>query len=171
MHNIKFGKAKLEDVLRISVLLKTVYIQAYADDGITFEFANFITKRFSVEHIEKIISETPNQLIIAYQNDNPIGAAELIYKKNCPLRNRIIPELSKFYVLDKFHGKGIGFGLMKEVEAELLISGFKEFWLEVYVKNKEAISFYERQGFTSLGSVNCPMETNNYENLVMNKVL
>ncbi|KAA1243274.1 hypothetical protein [Aquimarina sp. RZ0] len=66
MNEISFGKAKLSDSLRISVLLKTVYIQTYAVDGVTFEFANFITKRLSTEYIEKIIKENPGRLIIAY---------------------------------------------------------------------------------------------------------
>src|SRR5690349_18293803 len=113
---ITFGKAKLVDSLRISVLLKTVYIQTYAAEGVTFEFANFITKRFSVEHIESTIAADPDQLMIAYFNDNPIGVAEIIFGKICPIKNIDAPELSKLYVLERFYGKGIGHGLIKEVE-------------------------------------------------------
>ncbi len=171
MTKILYGKAKLSDALRISVLLKTVYIQAYAVDGITFEFANFITKRFSTALIENTIKKNPNQLIVAYQNGNPIGVAEIIYNSTCPIRKISVPELSKLYVLERFYGKGIGFGLMKEAEKEVVKSGFKEFNLEVYIKNTRAINFYKRQGYTSIGNVDFPMEANTYENLVMNKVL
>ncbi|WP_111309173.1 GNAT family N-acetyltransferase [Confluentibacter sediminis] len=166
---ISFGKAQLSDSLRISVLLKTVYIQTYAIDGVTFEFANFITKRFSPEHIENIIKENPSQLIIAYQNENPIGAAQIIYNSHCPIRKTPVPELSKLYVLERFYGKGIGFELMKEAEQEVRKKGFKEFNLEVYIKNNRAIDFYKRQGYVSIGNVDFPMEHNTYENLVMNK--
>ena len=108
MNEISFGKAKLSESLRISVLLKTVYIQRYAVDGVTFEFANFITNRFSTENIENIIKENPSRLIIAYQNGNPIGVAEIIYNSTCPIRKISVPELSKLYVLERFYGKGIG---------------------------------------------------------------
>lgn len=171
MREISFGKAKLSDSLRISVLLKTVYIQTYAVDGVTFEFANFITKRFSPEHIENIIRENPNRLIIAYQNENPIGVAEIIYDSHCPIKKITIPELSKLYVLERFYGKGIGYGLMKMAEKEVQEKGFKEFNLEVYFKNDRAITFYERQGYVSIGNVDFPMEFNTYKNLVMNKML
>ena len=171
MNEISFGKAKLSDSLRISVLLKTVYIQTYAVDGITFEFANFITKRFSTENIENIIKENPSRLIIAYQNRNPIGVAEIIYDSTCPIRKIPVPELSKLYVLERFYGKGIGFGLMNEAEKEVRKNGFTEFNLEVYINNARAIAFYERQGYTSIGNVDFPMESNTYENLVMNKIL
>ncbi|AXT54576.1 GNAT family N-acetyltransferase [Aquimarina sp. MMG015] len=167
---ISYGKAKLTDSLRISVLLKTIYIETYAVDGITFEFANFITKRFSLELIENIIKENPNRLIIAYQNENPVGVAEIIYNSTCPIRKIKVPELSKLYVLKRFYGKGIGYGLINEAEKAVKEHGFTEFNLEVYIKNDRAIAFYERQGYTSIGNVDFPMESNTYENLVMNKV-
>ena len=171
MAEISYGKAKLTDSLRISVLLKTVYIQTYAVDGVTFEFANFITKRFSIEHIESIIKENPLQLIIAYQNENPIGVAEIIFDSTCPIRNISIPELSKLYVLERFYGKGIGFGLLESTENQLINNGFKELNLEVWKQNERAIAFYKKQGFVSIGSADFQMEYNTYENFVMNKKL
>ena len=168
---ISYGKAELSDALKISVLLKTVYIQTYAVEGITFEFANFITKRFSPELIENIIKENPSRLIIAYLNGNAIGVAEIVYDSTCPIRKTTLPELSKLYVLERFYGKGIGCGLIKEVEKEVRENGFNELNLEVYINNARAIAFYERQGDVSIGNIDFPMESNTYENLVMNKVL
>ncbi len=171
MVEITYGKAQLSDSLRISVLLKTVYIQTYAVDGVTFEFANFITKRFSAEHIETIIKENPLRLLIAYHNGNPIGVAELIYNSNCPIRKIAVPELSKLYVLERFYGKGIGLGLLALAENQIKEHGFKELNLEVWQQNERAIVFYKKQGFVTIGNANFPMEFNTYENFVMNKKL
>lgn len=171
MTAISYGKGILTDAIRISVLLKTVYIQTYAVDGITFEFANFIDKRFSQKHIEDLLKETPNRLIIAYYKGNPVGVAEIIFEATCPIRKVAVPELSKLYVLERFYGKGIGFGLLQEAEKEVLHNGYKELNLEVYMHNSRAITFYERQGYTSIGNVDFPMEFNTYENLVMYKKL
>ncbi|NKI32505.1 GNAT family N-acetyltransferase [Croceivirga thetidis] len=169
MNSISFEKANLSDALRISVLLKTVYIQTYAVDGVTYEFANFITTRFSPESIEKTIKKGPNQLLIAYNTSNPIGVAEFIYNSRCPIRKEPVSELSKLYVLERFYGKGVGYGLLKEVERSVVEHGAKELNLEVYTKNSRAIAFYKRQGYQTLGRVDFPMEVNTYENLVMNK--
>lgn len=171
MSEISFGKALLSDALRISVLFKTVYIQTYSVDGVTFESANFITKRFSVEHIESIIKKDPSQLIIAYCNDNPIGVAEIIFDSKCSIRNIAIPELSKLYVLERFYGTGIGYQLMIAVEKEVLKKGFTDLYLEVYIHNPKAIAFYKRQGYVSIGTIDFPMESNTYKNFVMNKTL
>jgi hypothetical protein len=47
MTEISFGKAKLSEALQISILLKTVNIQAYAIDGIRLEMAIYIEKIFT----------------------------------------------------------------------------------------------------------------------------
>ena len=169
MDKISYGKAKIEDSIRISVLLKTVYIEVYATEGITFEFANFIEKRFSKKHIEEIIEKNPDQLLVAYLNKNPIGVAEIFYESNCPIRKISTPELSKLYVLKRFNGKGIGYGLMIESEKILKEKGFNELNLEVFIGNEHAISFYEKLGYQKLGKVDFPMEKNVYKNWVMNK--
>lgn len=171
MDNISISKAKIEDVLRISILLKTVYIQTYASEGITFEFANFIEKRFSLKYITDIINENPDQLVISHFKNNPIGVAEIIFESKCPIRNIPVPELSKLYVLERFYGKGIGYGLLSASEKLLKEKGYKEFYLEVYYKNTRAIRFYERQGYKIIGNTDFRIENSVYKNFAMNKVL
>ncbi|NHF58616.1 GNAT family N-acetyltransferase [Flavobacteriaceae bacterium TP-CH-4] len=171
MAEISFRKAIPSDSLRISVLLKTVYVQTYAVEGVTFEFANFITNRFAASLIEKNIRAHPDRVLLACFNENPVGVAEIIYESNCPIRNISVPELSKLYLLERFYGKGMGYGLLKEVEKQLALRGHKELNLEVYVHNDRAISFYKRQGYTTLGMVDFPMESNTYKNWVMSKKL
>lgn len=171
MTKVSYGKAKLSDALCISVLLKTVYIQTYALDGITMEFANFITKRFALEVIEKTIKENPNNLIVAYHNTNPIGVAEISYDSKCPIKHIPVPELSKLYVMECFNGTGVGYGILKEVEKEVNSHGFKRINLEVYMENERAIRFYKRQGYVTIGTIDFQMEINTYKNRVLNKVL
>lgn len=170
MENVVFKTVSLNDALRISILLKTVYIQVYGLEGVSFEFANFIDNRFSEAKIAKIISENPNQIFAAYYKENPVGVAEVLVDSICPIRKIEVAELGKLYVLERFYGMGIGFGLLNSVEKRLKLEGYNELNLEVYMNNKRAISFYERQGYRTLGEVDFPMEENTYRNLVMNKV-
>lgn len=171
MNKISYGTAKLSEALLISVLLKTVNVQTYATSGISFEIANYITQRFSPEYIENSIKENEDRLLVAYKNENPIGVAEIIYNATCPIRKINVPELSKLYVLDRFHGQGIGHGLLKEVEKQVLKTEAQHLYLEVYVENASAISFYQRQGYEIIGEVDFPMQDNVYKNWVMSKAL
>jgi len=169
MIDVIYRKAQIQDVLRISVLFKQVYIQTYATDGITHEFANFITKKFSRENIEQTIAAGPDSLIVALYKDNPVGIAEVVYESTCRIGNMVAPELSKLYVLDRFCGKGIGHGLLLEAEKAVIAKNHHQLWLEVWINNPNAIAFYERQKYACIGNASFPMEFNTYENKVMRK--
>lgn len=171
MNDIEYKKAKHSDALRISVLLKTVYIQTYDIKGITIESANYITKSFANERIEQLIKENPSHFMVAWYWDNVVGVAEIIFESICPIRKISVVELGKLYVLDRFNGQGIGHGLLKAVEQEVLSKGFSELSLIVYIKNERAIAFYEQQGYKSLGLMDFKMEHNTYKNFVMTKTL
>ncbi len=171
MSLLTFGKARKEDALRLSILFNTVYIDTYGLEGVSFEFTNFISNRFSAENISRIIESNPDQLIIAYYKDNPIGAAEVIMESTCPIRKIALPELSKLYVLERFIGQGIGYRLLKEAEQMVKSRGYSEFLLEVLASNQRAVSFYERQGYRAIGHADFVMEVNTYDNLVMTKTL
>ena len=171
MTDISYGKAKTNDALLISVLLKTAYIQAYAVEGITFEFANFIEQRFSVQTITQTIRVHPERIIVAYFKGNPVGAAEMIAKSECPIRHIPTAELSKLYILDSFQNQGIGTQLLKEAEQLAFEKGIKDCILEVYIKNEAAIQFYKNHGYEIIGSIDASMETNYYEDLIMAKTL
>ncbi len=171
MENLSIDKAKLADSLRISILLKTVYIDAYGVEGVTTEFANFIDANFSKEKIEEKIKTNPDSLWSAYYKNNPIGIAEIIFKSECPIKKRVIPELGKLYVLQRFHGTGTASGLLQKVEETVRQKGYEELYLEVWGNNIKAIKFYEKYGFTTIGKAQFPMETNTYINLVMHKPL
>lgn len=168
---ISFNQAKKEESKLISVLFKTVYIEAYAEEGITSELVNYMEKRFSEDHIYNIIKEKPQQLIIAYYGNNPIGVAEIHLDNICPIKNKSVVELDKLYVLRQFNSIGIGQGLMIETEKLIRKKAFKELNLEVFVGNNRAIKFYEEFGFVKIGKVDFPMQDNTYENWVMNKKL
>ncbi len=171
MHEISFRKPPTEDALRISLLFKQVYLQTYAKEGISHEFANFISKKFSPEAVAQNIERSDQSLLIAYFKDNPVGIAQVIHKSRCPIGNVEMPELDKLYVLERFHGKSIGHVLLKEIEKLVVRSGYKEICLEVYSKNPRAIAFYESKGYSTIGTVDFVMETNTYENFVMTKKL
>lgn len=169
--HIEYRPAYRDDVERLIVLLHQVYIQTYAIDGITHEFTNFINQRFSKSYLNESISHNPNQFIVAYYKNNPVGIAEILLNRTCPGFQKELPELSKLYVLERFTGTGVGFGLLQQAELKLKTGGFNELWLEVWQENPRARAFYERQGFSVIGESLFPMSENTYHNFVMHKSL
>lgn len=170
-HEIVYRKAVADDALKLSILFQQVYIQTYGVDGVSGEYANFISRQFAVEKLLNTISTQPDNITVAIYGDNLVGVAELEWNIKCPVGDFVSPELSKLYVLEWFSGKGIGFNLLKAAEQTVLLKGFTELWLWVYVLNPRAIAFYERQNYHSIGTAFYQMEVNKYENFVMYKKL
>ncbi len=171
MHEISIQKPPVTDALRISLLFKQVYLQTYAKEGISHEFANFISRKFSPEAVADNIEKASQSLLIAYFKDNPIGVVQVIHDSTCRIDKVQMPELDKLYVLERFHGKAIGHLLLKEIEKIVVRKGYTQMCLEVYSKNPRAIAFYESKGYQNRGIVDFVMETNTYENFVMTKKL
>lgn len=46
-----------------------------------------------------------------------------------------------------YRRKGVGIGLLEKLFEHMALQGAKEMWLEVSVKNKEAIALYTKLGF------------------------
>lgn len=159
------------DAKKLSVLLKTVYIYTYGKDGVSDEFANFITKQFSIERLENSIAEDPDQFRVAEFRNNLVGAVEIDYNRGCPIGNYTVPELNKLYILEWFSGKGIGRMLSEAAETMVRNKGHEKMWLWVLVSNKRAINFYRKEGYVEIGNAPFHMEQNSYNNLVMLKHL
>lgn len=168
---INYRYANLTDVKKLSILLKQVYIQTYGLDGVSDEFANFITVKFSEDTLQKNIIEFPESYIVADNDSNLVGAAEIIFDASSPIGNINAPELSKLYILEWFCGKGIGLELIRATEDTLRRKGYHEYWLWVLISNERAISFYKKNGFNSMGTALFQMEKNTYNNFVMYKLI
>lgn len=168
---ITYRKATVADAVKLSVLYKQVYIQTYGYEGVSDEFANFVTRQFSVERLQDLIINQPDNLIVAVYKNNLVGVAEIEMDKKCPVGNTIAPELNKLYILEWFCGKGIGFNLLAEAEKVVRSKGINQMWLWVLETNERAISFYKKQGYRIIGKASFQMEVNTYENFVMLKEL
>ena len=163
--------ANKTDVKKLSILYKTVYIQTYGTEGVSDEFANFITKQFSEDRIEQLILDGSNTIVVSAYKNNLVGVLEIEYDKRCPVGNLVAPELNKLYILDWFCSKGIGKSLLQEAEQMLRKKRVKEMWLWVLASNNRAVAFYEKHNYRHIGNASFKMETNTYDNKVMVKTL
>jgi len=166
---IEYRKAIPADAKKLSILYKQVYIQTYGVEGVSDEFANFITKQFAVERLRHLIEQYPDHIIVAAYNNNLVGVAEIELNKHSPVGNIIGPELNKLYILERFCGMGIGARLLQEAEQVAISKGSNVMWLWVLASNDRAVSFYERQQYEWIGNAAFQMEVNSYDNKVMVK--
>jgi GNAT superfamily N-acetyltransferase len=61
-------------------------------------------------------------------------------------------ELWRFYIAQPWHGRGIAQALMRRAESEAYGRGGRTLWLGVWERNERAKAFYQKTGFTDVGS-------------------
>ena len=80
-------------------------------------------------------------------------------------------ELRQFYVLAPWHGAGVAAALMEWVIATARARGANELFLSVFTDNHRARRFYERHGFTPVGTYAFMVGTHADEDIVMKLAL
>jgi GNAT superfamily N-acetyltransferase len=76
-------------------------------------------------------------------------------------------ELRQFYVLKPWHGQGIAAALMAWVLDEARARGASDLHLSVFVDNHRARRFYERYGFSQVGTYAFIVGSHEDEDLIM----
>lgn len=61
-------------------------------------------------------------------------------------------ELWRFYIAQPWHGRGLAQALMQRVELEACRRGARTLWLGVWERNARAKAFYQKSGFSDVGS-------------------
>jgi ribosomal protein S18 acetylase RimI-like enzyme len=76
-------------------------------------------------------------------------------------------EVKRIYVLQRIQGTGLGLRLMKEALTFATLAGSRRLLLGVYGKNERAVAFYERFGFTRVGTRRFRVGHNDYDDLIL----
>jgi ribosomal protein S18 acetylase RimI-like enzyme len=76
-------------------------------------------------------------------------------------------ELRRIYLLGKFQGGGIGKRLVSTAITYSAAAGAKRLLLGVYAHNKSAIGFYERIGFSKVGTRKFNVGGKDYDDYIM----
>jgi len=80
-------------------------------------------------------------------------------------------ELKRIYLLNRFHGTGLGARLMTTATAAATQAGFTRMLLGVFGANSRAIAFYARQGYAEAGVQKFRVGANEYDDLVLARAL
>jgi ribosomal protein S18 acetylase RimI-like enzyme len=80
-------------------------------------------------------------------------------------------ELWRFYVAREWHGRGIAQALMLKVESVASGRGGRTLWLGVWERNERAKAFYNKNGFSRVGSHVYMVGTDAQTDLIMTRPL
>ena len=130
----------------------------------------YLNNNFSVPKTKKEINNPKNLFYIMHVDDVPAGYAKIILKENQEsVASQNSCRLERIFIQNEFIALKVGQQLLTFVEERANALQFDTMWLSVYIKNKRAIRFYEKNEFKNVGDLNFIVNGKAYDNIVFSK--
>lgn len=163
-------RGSLDDAAPIAVLATHVFVHTYAERGVRRHVAREVLTGYSEASFAARLAA--REFLLAEVDDHLVGFLERHAAGACPVRGAEgFGQVALLYVHPRFHGRGVGYGLLARAEAEAVAEGLPGLWLTAWEGNGAARAFYGRQGYRLLGSRDETIEGQTYTNRVLGKAL
>lgn len=169
----KLRRCVLGDEASLALIGQATFLETFA--GI-LGGKDIVAHCASAHHVEFYRAWLANSkyalwLVESSPSDAPIGFM-VVAPPQLPLTDTAGDlELKRIYLLDKFQGRGLGKKLVAAAVAHSIAAKAKRLLLGVYAYNQTAITFYERAGFSQLGSRKFNVGGKDYDDNIMGMVL
>jgi len=168
---IKIKIAKEADTTILALLGRVTWAEShgdYIDDK--NNLLKYLNKNFSVFKTKQDINNPKNLFYIIYADDLPVGYAKLVVNAtNESITSQNNCRLERIFIQNEFIPLKIGQQLLTFVERKAKALQLDTMWLTVYIKNKRAIRFYEKNKFKNVGKLNFLVSGQGYDNIVFSK--
>lgn len=144
--NIEFRQSSSKDWRIIQSIAHTTWPVTYGQLLSAGQLEYMLDLTYSEESIKQQM-DREHQFIIGYHAGEPLGFASVEKQYNAPANLMI----HKLYILPSFQGKGMGKAFLDYLTAFAIKTGHDMLTLKVFIKNQNAIRFYNHLGFHSIG--------------------
>jgi diamine N-acetyltransferase len=132
------------------------------------DLLEYLENTYCAVKLANSIRHEDNVYLLAFIDGEPAGFAKIKkYSLNEHIESISQMELQKIYVLQEYHGKGIGTALLKEVNNVAKEVYPDYIWLDTHISNENAIRLYEKNGFKKIGRYFFTIGTQTFEYHVM----
>lgn len=146
-------RAASDDVTLIAEFGARTFAKAFAADNRPQDITQYIAENFSTNQIEHELSDPRSIFLLAFEDERVVGYVKLRDGKKPDFVKSPEPvELVRIYIESNLIGAGYGSALLRACLEAARETGYRSIWLSVWERNTRAIKFYERWGFTKLGT-------------------
>lgn len=152
---IKIVSAGAEQADMISELAVATFYETYAAFNTASDMLLYTQQHYTAAQIIEELKQPDVQYFLAFADDKPAGFAKLRNIKQPEfLQNTRNIEIERIYVLNQFQKMRIGKALIEYCMNFARENSWEVIWLGVWQQNKQAILFYEKNGFEKFGTHN-----------------
>ncbi|MCM3640157.1 GNAT family N-acetyltransferase [Priestia aryabhattai] len=170
MMNVK--KCTLEDVNHLQSISYKTFNETFKDQNSQENMTAYLEKAFTVEQLEKELSNASSQFFFMYVNHEIAGYLKInMNDAQSEDMGEETLEIERIYIGNSFQKQGLGKHLFNKAVEIATTLNKKKIWLGVWEKNKNAIDFYKKQGFVQAGSHSFYMGDEEHIDFIMVKTL
>lgn len=154
-HEFAIRRCTVADAKVLAELAARLFRESYGHTHPEPELSRYLARAFSVDKVRDEIGDDGVTMFIAEEGSSrPIGYAFLRRTSQLPdgVTNRNSFEIVRFYVETSAQGRGVGAALMEQCFAESRHREADMIWVQTWTEAPWAIGFYQRMGFTTVGS-------------------
>lgn len=147
-----------DDAALLHEIAAETFPLACPPDALPESIADFIARHLAVESFAAYLQDPDRALFLARIGPVPAGYAMVVFGEPidpdaaAAVTVRPTAELSKLYVRETAHGSGVAAALVAAVADAASRRGARGLWLGVNQQNARANRFYEKTGFTRVGT-------------------
>ncbi len=145
---IKIRQCQLDDLEVLTALSLQTFTDTFAHLNDPKYFEPYLAKAFSKAQIKSELEHPASEFYFLYSDQELVGYLKLNFAEaQSDLNDPESLEIERIYIIDTFHGLGLGKVLFELSLKKAQSHSLKYIWLGVWEKNTNAISFYESRGF------------------------
>ena len=150
MKNLQIRQANLEDLAALQTIGRKTFVETFAASNSEENLAHYLAEGFSEEKLTAELKNESSAFYFAEEEDKILGYLKVnVGEAQNEPQDPDALEIERIYVLQEFHGKGVGLMLYEQALSIALEQNAPYIWLGVWEKNSRAIRFYENQGFVA----------------------
>jgi ribosomal protein S18 acetylase RimI-like enzyme len=143
--------ARESDAAALAALAERTFRDAFGAVNAAADVDLHCARAYSLARQAVEIAEPRGATIVAEHDGELVGYVQLRRRQSPAVAESAAVEISRFYVLQSWHGAGLAQELMRETVERARAFGAEVIWLGVWEHNPRAIRFYEKHGFTTVG--------------------
>jgi GNAT superfamily N-acetyltransferase len=146
--NIQLQNITIKDHTKLVSLLEKIYPPAYKHLWKQEDYSFYINKFFSKENLQKELKDVDaNYFFVLYKSEQ-VGIFRIKY--NCEFAdqpNASSSYIHRIYLSENAQGKSVAKSLFYWAETQCKQKGNNLIWLKAMDSQKQALRFYEKQGY------------------------
>ncbi|GGP08695.1 GNAT family N-acetyltransferase [Oceanobacillus neutriphilus] len=169
---LRLKKCTIDDIELLQQVSIDTFVDTFGPYNTEENTTLYINHSLSIESLTEQLNDKNSFFYFAFNHQELIGYVKLnTDSAQSKINIENIIEIERIYLLKDMQSKGLGQVILDKIVEIAKELNKAYIWLAVWKENKGAISFYEKNQFHQIDTINFPFGNDMQTGLVMKKVL